>query len=118
MRATWATPSFNARGLTTLDDEALFRRWTPSLHYFQLLSQVPCRRLKPTRFVPLSASRHCRAGLSYPAASRLGPRLFHRSPSRSSFVKALNDARNAAPTPGSRECPNLANNRRLLPAVL
>lgn len=43
-----------------------------------------CRPL--TRFVPLRPSRHCRAGLSYSAASRLKRGLFDRTCSRSSFV--------------------------------
>jgi hypothetical protein len=30
-----------------------------------------CRLLKRTRFLPLSLSRHCRAGLSHATATRL-----------------------------------------------
>jgi len=46
------------------------------------------RPLKAGSVVPLSLSRHCRAGLSDSAATRLGRSLSHRHALPSSFVTA------------------------------
>src|SRR5438105_2997172 len=70
------------------DDKASLKTaWTPTVNNGEAVTNL-CHPLKRTRLLPLSLSRHSRAGISYAAASRLGLHVIPALVSTTNSVRA------------------------------